>query len=425
LWAVLAVVLAGASLTATARVSEIESDKQAEENAYEPLEVFASALQLIRQDFVDTDETSYQELIYSAMRGMLAELDPHSQFMEPEEFQGMQEDTRSEFGGLGAVVTLQDKMLTIVSPMEDSPVFEAGIEPGDQILRIDATPTDGLSLPEAIQLLRGDAGEKITLTMYRPRTGETKEYVLTREVIKVPSVKGAQILPTGEGRPRIGYIRITQFSEPTASEVEAALQRLKELGAQGLILDLRFNPGGLLNSAVDVAGLFLPEETEVVSTRGRVPGRVYKTVLPAGGVSDLPLVVLVNHASASGSEVLAGALKDLGRAIVLGETTFGKGSVQSVVSLPDGSAIRLTTAKYYTPSEEVIHERGVTPHIRAPLTNEEEARLMRSRRERRSETKTEDDVKVDPQLDRAISVLQGLLMKQQRATERQAELPET
>lgn len=392
--------------------SVVQPDEE-EDTPYETLEVFASALQLIRQDFVDEESVRYRDLLYSALRGMLAELDPHSQFLEPSEFEGMQEDTKSEFGGLGAVVTIRNHVLTIVSPMEDSPVFKAGIQPGDQVVRINGKSTESMSLPEAIDLLRGKVGEKITLTIRDPRTEKVVDHVMVREVIKVPSVKGVQILPGGEGLPRVGYLRITQFSEPTSREVGEALDRLDEWGAEALILDLRFNPGGLLSSAVDVAGYFVPPGTEVVSTRGRVPGRGYETATDVSKVRDYPVVVLINYASASGSEVLAGALKDLGRAILLGDTTFGKGSVQSVVSLPDGSAIRLTTAKYFTPGEEVIHERGVEPHIKAPLSLEEETRILERRRFRSSELKEDEDIAIDPQLSRAIDVLQGLLIKKQ------------
>lgn len=384
------------------------------ESPYDNVQVLARAMQLIRQDYVDEKKVSYRDLTYSALRGMLAELDPHSQFMPPKEFKGMQEDTKSEFGGLGIVVTVEDGALTVVNPMEDSPGFEAGIKPGDRILRINGTATDNLALPKVVDRLRGEVGEKITLTIQRPSTKEIKDYELTRAIIKVRSVKDAQILPVkNPGDLKIGYARITQFNEPTAGELARALDKLEKQGMQALVLDLRYNPGGLLSSAVDVAGLFLPQGTKAVSTEGRSPGREYRTTSRNGRTRTYPVAVLTNYASASGSEVVAGALKDLNRAIIVGETTFGKGSVQSVISLPDGSAARLTTAKYYTPSRQVIHEVGVSPNIRATITQKQEFDLLESRRDLQG-TGNSVSTKDDPQLARAVDVLQGTLIFSQR-----------
>lgn len=380
------------------------------ESPYEQLQLIARTIQLIRQDYVDDTKTGYRDLAYSALRGMLDTLDPHSQFMEPKGFQNMQEDTRSEFGGLGIVVSLRNGVLTVINPMEDSPGFHAGILPGDQILKINGESTENLGLNNAVEKLRGAVGEKVTLTVNRPATGELKDYELARAVIKVPSVKDAMILPGRVGGgPTIGYVRITQFNSPTAGELAAALDKLENMGMEALVLDLRHNPGGLLGSAVDVCGEFLPSNTMVVYTEGRSPSREYRTAARKTPHRKYPVVVLTNYASASGSEIVAGALKDLDRALVVGEKTFGKGSVQSVVSLPDGSAARLTTAKYFTPGRNLIHERGVEPHIRATLTYDQEARLLRSRRQRDDPTK--NDVPLwDPQLERAVDALQGALL---------------
>lgn len=380
------------------------------ESPYEQLQLIARTIQLIRQDYVDESKTGYRDLAYSALRGMLDTLDPHSQFMEPKGFQSMQEDTRSEFGGLGVVVTLRNGVLTVINPMEDSPGFHAGILPGDQILKINGESTEDLGLNDAVEKLRGAVGEKVTLTVNRPATGELKDYELARAVIKVPSVKDAMILPERiSGGPRIGYVRITQFNSPTAGELAAALDKLEKKGMEALVLDLRHNPGGLLGSAVDVCGEFLPPNTMVVYTEGRSPSREYRTAPRKSPHRKYPVVVLTNYASASGSEIVAGALKDLDRALVVGETTFGKGSVQSVVSLPDGSAARLTTAKYFTPGRNLIHEHGVEPHIRATLTYDQEARLLRSRRLREDPTK-DGTALWDPQLERAVDALQGSLL---------------
>jgi carboxyl-terminal processing protease len=392
---------------------------------YENLTVFTRALQLIRQDYVDANKIGYRDLTYSALRGMLGSLDPHSQFMEPTDFREMQNETRSEFGGLGIVVSTKDGVLTVVSPMEDSPGFRAGISPGDQILRINGTTTEKMSLQDAINLLRGDPGQKATLTIFRPSTKETRDYPLQREVIKVASVKDAKILDQSiTGNFKIGYVRITQFNEPTAQELDQKLNELQAQGMQALIVDLRYNPGGLLVSAVDVCGLFLPPRTMVVYTEGRDASqrREYFTSKNEKQRPNFPVVLLVNNGSASGSEIVAGALKDLNRAILVGDTTFGKGSVQSVIQLPDGAALRLTTAKYYTPSKQVIHEKGITPNIKASLTADQERALLLRHRDgllSSDEQKFVDDQK-DPQLDRALDALKGAMIYNQNDKQPQA-----
>jgi carboxyl-terminal processing protease len=391
---------------------------------YQNLTVFTRALQLIRQDYVDANKIGYRDLTYSALRGMLGSLDPHSQFMEPTDFRDMQDETRSEFGGLGIVVSTKDGVLTVVSPMEDSPGFRAGISPGDQILRINGTTTEKMSLQDAINMLRGDPGQKVALTIFRPSTKETRDYVLQREIIKVASVKDAKILDqSAAGNFKIGYVRITQFNEPTAQELDQKLKELQAQGMQALILDLRYNPGGLLMSAVDVCGLFLPVKTMVVYTEGRDASqrREYYTSKNEKQRPNFPMVVLVNSGSASGSEILGGALKDLKRAILVGDTTFGKGSVQSVIQLPDGSALRLTTAKYYTPSKQVIHEKGVTPNIKASLTPDQERALLLRHRDgllSPDEQKFVNDQK-DPQVDRAVDALKGAMIYNQNQDDKQ------
>jgi carboxyl-terminal processing protease len=399
-----------------AKAQEDEAPRKIDpESPYDNVQVLARAMQLIRQDYVNDKKISFRDLTYSALRGMLADLDPHSQFMEPRDFEDMQDDTKSEFGGLGVVVTMEDGTLTIVNPMEDSPGFEAGLKPGDRILKINGTSTEKLTLSSAVDTLRGEAGEKVTLTIQRPTTKEIKDYELTRATIKVKSVKDAQILPlSGSDNTKIGYVRITQFNEPTASELAKALDKLEKDGMQALVIDLRYNPGGLLSSAVDVAGLFLPQGTQVVSTEGRTPAREYRTTSRFGKQRQYPVAILANYASASGSEVVAGALKDLNRAIIVGERTFGKGSVQSVIALPDGSALRLTTAHYFTPSKKLIHGVGVEPNVRANLTTKQEFELLEARRDQaltRSNTVSTDD---DPQLARAMDILRGALIFVQR-----------
>src|SRR5215471_9055034 len=387
---------------------------------YENLTVFTRALQLIRQDYVDPNRIGYKDLTYSALHGMLSALDPHSQFMEPPDYRGMRDETRSEFGGLGIVVSSKDGLLTVVSPMEDSPGFRAGILPGDQILRINGKTTEKMSLQDAIELLRGEPGQKVTLTIYRPSSKQTKDYSLQREIIKVASVKDAKILDqTLTGHFKFGYVRITQFNEPTAQELNRKLGELEAQGMQALIIDLRFNPGGLLTSAVDVCGLFLPPRTLVAYTEGRDTAQRREYLTDSGGKQrvNFPMAVLSNGLSASGAEIVAGALKDLKRAVIVGETTFGKGVVQTPMPLPDGSALWLTTAKYYTPGKQVIQEKGITPDIQSAFdARQERALLLRQR----GGLLTPEEQKLvrdepDTQLQRAVDALRGLLIYQKYA----------
>jgi carboxyl-terminal processing protease len=303
--------------------------------------------------------------------------------------------------------------------MEDTPGFKAGLMSGDQILKINGVPTDKMDLSDAIQKLRGDPGEVVTLTILRPSTKELKDYSIARAIIKVDSVKDAKILDTGgDDGFKIGYARITQFNEPTAQDLAKKLDDLQAQGMQAFVLDLRDNPGGLLNSAIDVCGQFVPPNTMVVYTEGRVASqrRIYRTADNGKQRPRFPMAILINGGSASGAEIVAGALKDLNRAILVGETTFGKGSVQSVVQLPDGSAIRLTTAKYYTPSRQVIHEKGVSPTIRATASPEEERQLLLSRRGDMLDDTQKREVADfhDVQLDRAVDALKGVMIYAQR-----------
>src|SRR6266403_3005124 len=352
---------------------------QDEDSGYSQIAIFAKAVQLIRQDYVDGNKTGYHDLITAAMKGMLASLDPHSQFMDPDDFRDMQDDTRSRFNGLGIEVSMKNGLPTVVTAMEDTPAAKAGILSGDQILKINGTSTERMELQDAVNVLRGPPGHKVTLTLLRPSTKEIKEYTLERAEIKVQSVKGARLLDTELTGPfKIGYIRLIQFNEPTPDELSKTLDELQRQGMQALILDLRNNPGGLLNSAVDVCAQFLPPNTKVVSTQGRVVSQQhdYSTSGAKKERPNFPMVLLINEGSASGAEIVAGALKDLHRAVLVGETTFGKGSVQNVMQLPDGSAVRFTTAKYYTPGKQVIQGNGVTPNIRVPISAEQERILF-------------------------------------------------
>jgi carboxyl-terminal processing protease len=386
-----------------------------EDSGYSEIATFAKAVELIRQDYVDGQKVSYHDLIYAAMKGMLSSLDPHSQFMDQDDFKDMQDDTRSRFNGLGVEVGLKDGILTVVTPMEDTPAAKAGILAGDQILKINGVSTDKMSLQDAVETLRGEPGQKINLTILRPSTRELKDYALERKEIKVASVKGGNLLDSALTGPfKVGYVRIVQFNEPTADEFSKALDGLEKQGMQALILDLRNNPGGLLNSAVDVLGQFLPPNTKVVSTQGRASSQKHDYSTPVGVKERprFPLVVLVNEGSASGAEIVTGALKDLHRAIVVGETTFGKGSVQNVMQLPDGSALRFTTAKYYTPSKAVIQGNGVIPNILVPLTAEQDRAVAALRNNDTAETPAAVEIvrAKDLQLMRGIDALKGVMI---------------
>src|SRR6266478_3460050 len=404
----------------SAFAQEAQRGKGEDDNGYAQISIFAKALELIRQDYVDDNKTSYHDLITAAMKGMLSSLDPHSQFMDPNDFRDMQDDTRSRFNGLGIEVSMKNGLPTVVTAMEDTPAAKAGILSGDQILKINGTSTERMELQDAVNVLRGPPGHKVMLTLLRPSTKEIKEYTLERAEIKVQSVKGARLLDTELTGPfKIGYIRLIQFNEPTPDELSKALDELQKQGMQALILDLRNNPGGLLNSAVDVCAQFLPPNTKVVSTQGRVASqqRDYATSGAAKERPHFPMALLVNEGSASGAEIVAGALKDLRRAILVGETTFGKGSVQNVLQLPDGSAVRFTTAKYYTPSKQVIHGNGVTPNIRVPMSPEQE-RLVFTARSSGDAMRPDEDKNFiksnDPQMLRAIDALKGVMIYAQQ-----------
>src|ERR1043165_6488419 len=344
----------GVNLLIGARIYLNSVQAAEKDSAYPSLQLFTSVMERVRQDYVDGQKLSYQELVYGALKGMLNTLDPHSEFMEPEKYKELQNDTQGAFGGLGIVISMKDNYVTVVAPMEDTPGFKAGILSGDRIVKIDGRSTEKMSLQDAVKNLRGEPGTDIRLTTLRPSTGEMKDYKLTRSTINVDMVKdinGKKEFPLSENK--IGYVHLTQFGEKTSDDLEIALKKLKSEGMQALILDLRWNPGGLLEQAVDVCEKFLPRGQLVVTTEGRNAAQTSRRNAMGHGdeLHGMPIVLLVNVNSASASEIVAGCLQDVKRAIVLGEKTFGKGSVQSILPLSDGSALRLTTAKYYTPTQ--------------------------------------------------------------------------
>ena len=382
------------------------------------MELFNDVIQKIRSEYVDGKDLTYQQLVYAALRGTVSKLDPHSEFLDAESFQELQDDTEGQFGGLGLVVAAKNGYVTVVSPMDDTPGFRAGILAGDRIIKVEGKLVQGKELTDVVKNLRGDPGSSVTLTVQRPSTGVTKDYTLTRAIIQMAMVKdlnGKKEFPLLENQ--IGYLQITQFGDKTAEELEAALDKLRQQHLKGLIIDLRWNPGGLLDQAKAVCQKFLPAGELIVSTEGR---HVVEKYFAEGGGDELPgvpIVLLVNLGSASAAEIVTGCLQDRHRAVVLGEKTFGKGSVQTIFPLDDGSALKLTVAKYYTPSHKVIHQHGITPDIYVPVSDTEEAALIIKRAPGGIEALPDADrarvaALPDQQLDRAQEVLKGLILYQ-------------
>ena len=378
--------------------------------------IFNDALQTIHDEYVDGKDLTYRQLVYSALKGAVGRLDPHSEFLDADSYQELQDDTEGQFGGVGLMVGMKDGHMTVIAPMDDTPGSRAGILSGDRIVKVEGQSVDKLDISDVVKLLRGDPGSTVSLTVERPATGAVKTFILTRAVIQMDMVKdlnGQKNFPLDANQ--IGYVRITQFGENTGDELEAAINRLKEQHLRGLIIDLRWNPGGLLDQAVEVCQKFLPPHQLVVSTEGRHTVERYYARGNGDELKDIPIVVLVNLGSASAAEIVTGCLQDLHRAVVLGEKTFGKGSVQTVFPLDDGSALKLTVAKYYTPSHRVIHEHGITPDVYVPLTDAEEAAVLVKRTPGGLDSLPDKERAGvmgyrDEQLDRAEDLLKGLIL---------------
>lgn len=323
---------------------------------YDELNIFSEVLHIVQQNYVEETET--KDLVYGAIKGMLSSLDPHSGFMDVDTYKELQVDTRGKFGGIGIQIAIRNKQLTIIAPIEDTPGYEVGLKAGDLIIKVDGKFTKEMDLMGAVKLMRGQPGTKVTLTIMRKGFKKPEKFHITRAIIKVKSVKHKII------DEEIGYLRLSQFQQESGKELENAIEKiLKDDKVNSIILDLRNNPGGLLDQAIEITGKFLSRGTLVVYTKGRNQERQDYKVREDVDFPRLPMVVLVNGGSASASEIVAGALQDWNRAIVLGTQTFGKGSVQTVVPLADGSGLRLTTAKYYTPRDKSIQNIGITPDI--------------------------------------------------------------
>lgn len=404
------------------------------DNPYVLMELFGAAFNTVKQDYVEPAES--QKLIEEAINGMLSSLDPHSGFMDAESFAEMETQTKGEFGGLGLEVSMDKGLVRVMSPIDDTPAFKAGIQTGDFITHIDGISVMGLSLNEAVKKMRGRPKTKITLTIAR-KDQEPFDVSITRDIIEVKPVKY-------EAKENIGYIRIITFSETTTQMLHQAISKLKKtIGKDliGFILDVRNNPGGLLDQAIGVTDTFLTQG-EIVSTRSRNPKDTLRfSAKPQDLTNGLPLVVLINEGSASASEIVAGALQDHKRAVIVGLKSFGKGSVQTIKEIPGFGGIRLTTARYYTPSGNSIQAKGITPDIQIPRAKLEELPIIegygeenlpkaisaetgkkaedtnKKNRTKKSEKatpktnseKTDDsDEKKDYQLDRAMDILRGI-----------------
>jgi carboxyl-terminal processing protease len=391
---------------------------------YKQVKLFGDVFERVRADYVE--EVSDQELIESAIRGMLASLDPHSSYLDPKSFQDMRVQTKGEFGGLGIEVTMENGLVKVVSPIDDTPAFRAGVQAGDLISHLDGEPVLGLTLAEAVEKMRGPVNTDLVLTLRRPNR-EPFDVTITRDVITVKSVRSRL-------EDDVGYLRITAFNEQTSPGLEQAVNRLSEQAEgplKGYVLDLRNNPGGLLDQAIAVSDAFL-NAGEIVSTRGRHPDDAQRYNAREGDLANgLPIIVLINGGSASASEIVAGALQDHGRAVIMGTRSFGKGSVQTIIPLSGSGAMRLTTSRYYTPSGRSIQAHGIDPDIEVEQARLEPLDAGVSRREEdlrgalsneRSEegdstpdgAADEEEIE-DYQLSRAIDLLQGLSLFRERA----------
>jgi len=339
--------------------SQRRCSAEAKGSDYESIELFTDVMAIIKKSYVEEVDT--KKLVYGAINGMLTSLDPHSSFMTPDSYKEMKIDTRGAFGGLGIEISIKDGTLTVISPIEDTPAFKAGIKSGDQILKIDEKFTKDLNINDAVKRMRGQKGTKVTLTIMREGFDRPKEFTLMRDVIQVKSVR-FHLMDDG-----YGYVRIAQFQEKTDEDLAKALKTMKEENKgdlKGLVLDMRNDPGGLLDQAVRVADHFVPDGQMIVYTEGREKdSKMQFTARKGGKESGYPIIVVINGGSASASEIVAGALQDHKRAIIMGTQSFGKGSVQTIIPLSDDSGLRLTTARYYTPKGRSIQAKGITPDI--------------------------------------------------------------
>ena len=341
------------------------------QDVYGQMEKFTRVLEEVRRHYVDADKVGYDDLVEGALQGMVSQLDPHSSYLTVKKHDVLKNETKQQFGGIGVLVNIHSEWLTVVEPLEDGPSAKAGLASGDKIIKIGDKTTKGYTIQNAVDELRGKPGTEVTITVQRGKDIE-KEFKLIREIIKTKSVRDL----FGHGNfdllgNQIGYARLTGFSEKTAIELESALVKMENSGMKALVLDLRDNPGGLLSQSARVTEMFVKKGQLIVTTEGRNARVQERLFADSSKQRTLPMVVLVNAGSASASEIVSGCLQDLKRAKLIGTKTYGKGSVQSILQQRDGSAIRLTTAKYFTPSHRTIHEKGIEPDYKVEMTPEQ------------------------------------------------------
>ncbi len=371
---------------------------------------FKDVLQLVKENYVGDTPAGYADLTRAALDGMVTQLDPHSRFMLADEFRETEEELTNAFTGVGIQVEQRDNAVVIVAPIPGTPAERAGLRRSDRLVKIDGQPLVTPTLESTIKLVRGEPGSLVTLTVFRPSQSKTIDYPLRRERIRLDSVRLASLRPG-----RIGYLQITQFSERTGKEFETALEGLEQQDLRALIIDLRNNPGGLLDAAIEVCDQFFDKDELIVYTQGRTPeSRDNHHAHGGHRRRTYPVAILVNGGTASAAEIVAGAMRDTKRAVIVGEKTFGKGSVQSVIELDNGEGLRLTTARYYTPSGITIHEKGIAPHVELEVSPDDEARLRVQQARSDLSGSSEDDVTpiTDLQLAAAEEVLTGLLATQ-------------
>ncbi len=384
-----------------------ENIKDKDNELYREIELFSDVVTIIQSDYVE--EAEPKKLVYGALEGMLSSLDGYSHFMDPESFKEMEIETKGEFGGLGIEIGIRKGVLTIIAPLDGTPAEKAGLKAGDKIVKINGELTRDIKLIDAVKKLRGKPGTKVELTILREAEEKLLDFTIERNIIKLKSIKTAKMLDK-----ETGYIKLIEFQEKTPRELEGKLLKLKNKGMKALILDLRNNPGGLLDTAHEVADKFLAKGKVIVSLKGRIPAqnKVYKS-RGKRHFLDFPMVVLVNEGSASASEIVAGAIQDNQRGIILGSKTFGKGSVQTVIPLKDGSAAKLTTAVYYTPSGRSIRDTGIIPDVEVALKEEKELpeeEDVFKKLEEKDKKKEKEEVIYDNQLQAAVDVLKGILI---------------
>ncbi|WP_448588649.1 S41 family peptidase [Thermocrinis sp.] len=371
------------------------------EDEYKYLRIFTDALKIVKDNYVEP--VSMKDLIYGALNGMTKSLDPFSGFLTPKQYESFRQETEGEFGGIGIEIGMEKGRPVVISPIEGTPAYRAGIKSGDMILEVNGEDTSNMSLMDVVQRIRGKVGTKVELTIYRKGVDKPMKIELERALIRIESVKWTKI-------DDVGYIKLSQFNENVSIQVERAVRELLSKGVKGFVFDLRNDPGGLLSEAISVSDLFLPEGKLVVYTKSRngETQRYFsrrKPIIPA----NVPLVVLINKGSASASEIVAGALQDHKRAVIVGEKSYGKASVQNIINMEDGSALKLTVAYYYTPLGKLIHKKGIVPDVEVVMDERQEEALQEAIRQRKLQGRNGVIVipEMDPQLSKAIELIKS------------------